>query len=64
MSTGRMVQHCGWKTDGGGLLHRLRFPGGKRSMCGIFISEMAIPWSEFWNMGKCKKCFPSQPPTP
>lgn len=63
MTTERIVQHCGWKTDGGGLLHRLKYiTGTRRSWCGQWITPMEIPYSEFEYMGKCKKCFPNQAP--
>lgn len=60
MTTGLVIQHCGWKTDGGGLLHQEKLPGTSKSMCGRWITVMEIPYSEFWNMGKCRKCFPNQ----
>lgn len=65
MKTERMVQHCGWKTDGGGLLHRLRNTTGMRSICGQWITPLEMPYSKFETMAKCKKCFPAQkPPSP
>jgi hypothetical protein len=60
MTTERIIQHCGWKTNGGGLLHRLNVPYRQKSICGIWITAMEMPYSEFEKMAKCKKCFPWQ----
>lgn len=59
--TERMVSKVGWKTNGGGKLHRLGYRNG-RALCGQWISEIQIPYSEFWNMARCRKCFPRQTP--